>query len=117
MAYAFATMLPMNRNRRPLSNRAPIVSTPVHPVPYRAYPAYPVAPVARPIRRRSRGWLEFLKGWLIGFVGGGLILSALLLTLLILAPPRRTNVLLLGLDRRPQEETTASRTDTMILMT
>jgi LCP family protein required for cell wall assembly len=68
-------------------------------------------PASPPVRvlppRRSPGW------WLPSAVVGlalGLAISAYLLL------PARTNILLLGIDRRPGE-TNASRTDTMILTT
>jgi len=78
--------------------------------------------VARPARypRRHGGLSAFLRGAAIGFVGGAVVMSALLLicvAVLLLAPTGRTNVLLLGLDRRPDEVTTAVRSDTMILLT
>jgi len=70
---------------------APLVGTPGSPL------------VARPVRypRRHGGLSAFLRGAAIGFVGGAVVVSALLLAVLLLAPVGRTNVLLLGLDRRP----------------
>jgi len=84
-----------------------------------AYGTYPPIPVARPAHypRRRGGLGAFVRGWLIGFLGGALVMGALAVALLIGVPPQRTNILLLGLDRRPDEATTASRSDTMILMT
>ena len=75
--------------------------------------------VARPARypRRRGGLGAFLQGSAIGFFGGALVMSLLVAALLLLAPPGRTNILLLGLDRRPDEETSAVRSDTMILAT
>jgi len=109
-------MLPMIRERKPYRNRRPMVSTPARTPTYGAYSPAPRAPAARR-RLGSHGLAEFIEGWLIGFGGGAVVVAALALAVLILAPPRRTNILLLGLDRRPQEDTTASRTDTMILLT
>jgi LCP family protein required for cell wall assembly len=74
------------------------------------------APPAR-YRRRSGGLPAFIQGGIIGFAGGGVVMSLLAILLLVFFPPRRTNILLLGLDRRPQETTYADRTDTMILIT
>jgi LCP family protein required for cell wall assembly len=50
-------------------------------------------------------------------LGGGLGLALVVAAALFLFPPPRANILLLGLDRRPDETTFVSRTDTMILMT
>jgi LCP family protein required for cell wall assembly len=88
-------------------------------VPSPAYRTYTPIPVAQPLRtpRRRGGVGAFIQGWLIGFIGGAIVMGSLSLALLILAPPQRTNILLLGLDRRPSEDTTASRSDTMILAT
>lgn len=107
----------MNRNRRPINNRRPVVPSAARPVQYgTTYAPFPAAPMARP-RRDAHRLAAFLLDWLIGFAGGGVVLAALALALVIVAPPGRTNILLLGLDRRPQETTSAARTDTMILMT
>ena len=77
--------------------------------------------VARPTRypRRRGGLGAYLRGVAIGFLGGALVMSLLAAALLVLflAPNGRTNILLLGLDRRPDEQTTAVRSDTMILVT
>jgi len=108
-------MTPMPSNR-PYANRPTLVR---RVVPAPAYGSDAPIPVARPARypRRRGGLGAFVQGWLIGFVGGALVLGLLAVALLVAAPPRRTNILLLGLDHRPDEITTASRTDTMILMT
>ncbi len=58
-----------------------------------------------------------MRGYLIGFFGGGGLLFSTILAALLLFPPPRTNILLLGLDRRPDEKTFVSRADTMILAT
>jgi LCP family protein required for cell wall assembly len=75
--------------------------------------------VARPARypRRRNGLGQFMQGSAIGFFGGALVVSLLAAALLLFVPPGRTNVLLLGLDRRPDEVTGAVRSDTMILAT
>jgi LCP family protein required for cell wall assembly len=83
---------------------------------YGLYAPYPTRAPARS-RRRSGELEAFIQGGLIGFVGGGLVMSLLAISLLLFAPPPRTNILLLGLDRRPQEKTSAARSDAMILMT
>ena len=61
--------------------------------------------------------MAIVQGFLIGFGTGGVLLLILLASLLLFFPPPRTNILILGLDRRPSEHTTISRTDTMILVT
>jgi polyisoprenyl-teichoic acid--peptidoglycan teichoic acid transferase len=106
----------MNHNRRPIRYRRTVVPTSARPVRYGAYAPYPGTPMARP-RRDAHRVAEFIEGWLIGFGGGAVVVVMLALALLIVAPPRRTNILLLGLDRRPQETSSAARTDTMILLT
>ncbi|MGQ0602671.1 MAG: LCP family protein [Anaerolineales bacterium] len=59
----------------------------------------------------------FRRGFNTGFVGAALVVGALIVAWFILFPPLpRTNILLLGVDRRP-EESFVSRTDTMMLMT
>ena len=80
---------------------------------------YPQAawPAPARYRRRGGGPGAFLLGFLIGFVPGALFLLVVLASALLFFPPGRTNILLLGLDRRPQEKTFVVRTDTMILMT
>jgi LCP family protein required for cell wall assembly len=65
---------------------------------------------------RSR-YTGFRRGFNTGFIGAALVSGALIVAWLVLFPPLgRLNILLLGVDRRP-EETFASRTDTMILTT
>jgi LCP family protein required for cell wall assembly len=91
----------------------PAAPSPAH----EPYMPIPVAGPARYRRRRSGGVGAFLQGSLIGFVGGAVVLSLLALALLLFFPPQRTNILLLGLDRRPSETTYATRSDTMILAT
>jgi LCP family protein required for cell wall assembly len=58
-----------------------------------------------------------MRGYVLGLAGGSLLLGLALLAALIFFPPGRTNILILGLDRRPQETTYVTRTDTMILAT
>ena len=59
----------------------------------------------------------FRRGFNTGFVGAALVVGAIVLAWFILFPPLpRTNLLILGVDRRPGE-TYVSRTDTMILAT
>ncbi len=103
-------------NNHPYPRQAATVRT-AAPIP-RYGPAAPSSwPVARPVRRRSGGLGAFIQGSLIGFLGGGLVMSLLAAALLLLAPPPRTNILLLGIDRRPDETHYVDRTDTMILAT
>ena len=103
-------------SNRPYPNRGTSVRT-VVPTP--TYGTYSPIPVAGPARypRRAGGLGAFLQGSTIGFLGGAIVMGLLALALLLVAPPQRTNILLLGLDRRPDEPTTASRSDTMILLT
>jgi LCP family protein required for cell wall assembly len=75
--------------------------------------AYP-QPVAGG-RRRSGRLGEFLRGYAAGLAGGGGLLALLLILGFVFLPAGRTNILILGLDRRPQETTYVTRTDTMIL--
>ncbi|MBI3762019.1 MAG: LCP family protein [Chloroflexi bacterium] len=73
----------------------------------------PLRPIRRPRPRRYRPtllWLAFgVSGPLIAALGG-------IVAFLLFVPPPRANVLILGLDRRPNE-TGPSRSDTMILAT
>jgi len=59
---------------------------------------------------------KFIRGYATGLLGSAGVV-VLLLVGLFLFPSPRTNILVLGLDRRPVEKTFASRTDTMILAT
>lgn len=79
------------------------------PPPSLIPPALPPQPAPR---RRAA-----LRGGLIGLALGLATLISLALIGLLAFPPARTNILLLGLDRRPEEHTFVSRTDTLILMT
>jgi LCP family protein required for cell wall assembly len=56
-------------------------------------------------------------GYALGFSGSAILGVALLIAALLLFPPARANILLLGVDRRPDETTWATRTDTMMLTT
>jgi LCP family protein required for cell wall assembly len=64
-----------------------------------------------------RAQSPFRRGFTTGFVGGIAALVLFLLAAVMLFPPPRTNILLLGIDRRPEDQTFVSRTDTVILMT
>jgi LCP family protein required for cell wall assembly len=77
---------------------------------------YSVPPRPR-YRRRPRRLAAFVQGLLIGYGTGGVLLVIMVISLVLFFPPRRTEILILGLDRRPSEKTTISRTDTMILVT
>lgn len=86
-----------------------------------ARPAPPRPPqrslvTARPSSPFAR-FFQFMLGYALGLFGGGLALSGLMALWLTLFPLPRTNLLLLGLDRRPDDTTFVSRTDTLILMT
>lgn len=71
---------------------------------------------ARPGSQFAR-FFQFVAGYVGGLFGGGLGLVGLTALLLTLFPLPRTNVLLLGLDRRPGDTTFVSRADTLILTT
>jgi LCP family protein required for cell wall assembly len=58
-----------------------------------------------------------LQGYALGLAGGSALLALMLLAAVVFFPPGRTNILILGLDRRPDETTYVTRTDTMILAT
>ena len=102
---------PPPRRRQPL---------PPTPVPTR-YPGYAPQPQPRviyyPRRRRPNHVAQFIQGYLIGLGGGSMVLCAFGLAVALLFPLGRTNILILGVDRRPQETTFVTRTDTMILAT
>ena len=73
-----------------------------------------------PLRHRFRGpgrLGSFVTGYLAGLVGTFALLVSLAAAFLFLFPPPRTNILVLGLDRRPDETHYVVRTDTMILAT
>lgn len=114
------------------------MSTPPPTPPLRTRPPNPVAPTQRPPDRVIRPaparpprrslvtarpgshyarFFQFLGGYVLGLVGGGLGLFGLAALLLTLFPLPRTNLLLLGLDRRPDDTTYVSRADTLILTT
>jgi len=108
--------------RRPLrrSARSPAqVQSTVQPA-FTAYTPRPFAPaqdvyygyVRQPARGRS-----FILGYILALIGGPLCLLTALLAVVFVLPPSRTNILVLGLDRRPQETHFIVRTDTMILTT
>lgn len=86
----------------------------VRPAPPSAAPTSLVT--ARP-RSAIAPMLQFSAGYWVSFIGGGMLLLGLLWAALTLFPPPRTNILLLGLDRRPGDTTFVSRTDTVILAT
>lgn len=96
--------------RRP-NPLAPTVQPPTELV----RPAPPHLP-QRPSSHFTR-FFQFARGYVIGIMGGGLGLIGLIALLLTLFPLPRTNILVLGLDRRPDDPTFVSRTDTQILMT
>ena len=88
------------------------------PVLQPSYYPYPQPRVVYYPRRRRPGQLaQFVQGYLIGLVGGSLLLCAVVAAIALLFPANRTNILLLGVDRRPQETTFVTRTDTLILAT
>lgn len=91
------------------------------PPPLPAQPRYYPQPQPRvvyyPRRRRPNQVAQFIQGYLIGLVGGAVLLGAAVLALALVFPLGRTNILVLGIDRRPDETTFVSRTDTMILAT
>ena len=112
---------PLRRSARPASHPPVEFQSTLQPAypptdhPTRAYAPPPdvyYGPVRRPVRRRS-----FVLGYCLGLVGGALCLLASLLAVVFVFAPARTNILVLGLDRRPQETHYIVRTDTMILAT
>lgn len=62
-------------------------------------------------------WRTFWQSYVLGLAVGGVLAVITLVVGLLLFPPPRTNILILGVDRRPDEATWATRTDTMILTT
>ena len=73
--------------------------------------------MARRMRARFGPPGVFRRGYLAGVLGGTAALILIVIAALLLFPPPRTNILLLGLDRRSGEATFVSRTDTLILIT
>jgi LCP family protein required for cell wall assembly len=73
------------------------------------------APYARPAR--PNGAAQFWQGYGLGLAGGSLLALLALAAALVFFAPGRTNILILGLDRRPDETTYVTRTDTMMLAT
>ena len=96
--------------------RQPAPPPVAQPHPYYPYPQQPRV-VYYPRRRRPNQIAQFIQGWLIGFVGGSILLCSAVATMAVMFPLERTNILILGVDRRPQETTYVTRTDTMILAT
>lgn len=85
--------------------------------PYPApYPQVTYYPPLRPRRRVNPTW-QFIQGFMLGAAGGAVLLAVLAVAVLFFFPPERTNILILGVDRRPEETTFVTRTDTMILAT
>ncbi len=103
-------------NNRPYSNRGATART---DAPAPGFGLYAPRPWPAPplYRKRAGGLGAFIQGSLIGFAGGGVVMSLLVAALLLLGSPARTNILLLGIDRRPDETGYVDRTDTMILAT
>ena len=96
--------------RRPVARPLP------HPA---AAPGYYPYPFAQPLPRRrgTHPVLAFIQGYLFGLVGSSVFFTAVLVAGVLLFPPPRVNVLVMGLDRRPDEEHFVTRTDTLILAT
>lgn len=94
---------------RPPAGQVRRISAPPRPPPRSLVTARPSSQFAR--------FSQFILGYVAGFVGGALGLAGLAALLLTLFPLPRTNILLLGLDRRPDDTTFVSRADTLILMT
>lgn len=76
----------------------------------------PVQPTRRPRQPFGSGCFRILLRAAVGFFGGAAVVIAALSVLSAVFPPPRLNILLLGLDQRPGE-TSAARTDTMIVAT
>lgn len=77
----------------------------------------PILPNAPPAPGRRPRLAPALRGALVGAGAGLGVMLALGLVGLLVFQPARTNILLLGLDRRPEEKTFVSRTDSLILAT
>lgn len=75
----------------------------------------PTAAAGRPPLRPAPPGRAAVRGGLLGLALGLAAAAGLAAIGLLAFPPARTNILLLGLDRRPEETTFVSRTDTMIL--
>lgn len=103
-------------NNRPHSKQGATVRTAV-PAPIYGPYAPQLLQTPRRYRARSGGLGAFIQGGVIGFVSGGVVMGLLAVALLLLAAPARMNILLLGIDRRPDEVSYTDRTDTMILAT
>jgi LCP family protein required for cell wall assembly len=101
----------------PYTNRGTTVQSAVPAPSFGPYAPAPLVGPARYRRRRSGGPGAFLQGAVIGFVGGAVVMSLLAVGLFLIPPPPRANILFLGLDRRPDETSYATRSDTMILAT
>jgi polyisoprenyl-teichoic acid--peptidoglycan teichoic acid transferase len=107
------TSKPSPRTQEAVPETQPI---PIQAPPQEALPAIQPGPVEKPrysreTRPRARRWLK--AGCLILLLP---ILGLLTLSLIYLLAPSRTNILVLGLDSRP-EEGYVSRSDTIILTT
>lgn len=76
----------------------------------------PVQPTPRPRQPFGSGCFRILLRAAVGFFGGAAVVIAALSVLNAIFPPPRLNILRLGLDQRPGE-TSAARTDTMIVAT
>jgi LCP family protein required for cell wall assembly len=102
-----------------MSRNPPRRGQPAPPPSYQPrYQPYPHSRVVYyPLRRRANPVIPFFQGYFFSLAGGGLLLGMAALALYLLLPAGRTNILILGLDRRPQETTFVTRTDTMILAT
>lgn len=69
------------------------------------------------VQRPPFNWHLFWRGFWPGALLGTLLTISIIVAVLVVFPPPRTNILILGLDRRPSETTYVSRSDTMILTT
>jgi LCP family protein required for cell wall assembly len=104
--------------RKPFRRRAAPPAAAIAPAIYPPGALVPAPNVHYGLARRAPSRAKSLVfGYLLGLVGGSLCLVATLLAVVFVLPPPRTNILLLGLDRRPQETHYVVRTDTMILTT
>jgi polyisoprenyl-teichoic acid--peptidoglycan teichoic acid transferase len=96
--------------RRPVARPLP------YPVAAPGYYPYPQQ-AQRRYRRGPHPVIAFIQGYLFGLAGSAVFLTSVLAAAVLLFPPSRMNVLIVGLDRRPDESHYVTRSDTLILTT
>ena len=107
---------PNRQGQQPARTPQPRQAPPVYTTYPTVYP--PKVTYYPPVRRRRGGGVgQFLRGFVFGYLSAALMAAALAVALIFLFPTGRTNILILGVDRRPEETTFVTRTDTMMLTT